>query len=412
MSDEVAVVENPNAASDAGVTDSAPPSAAEAVKIALEKQQSKTDQAASKLKGEETTAPNSSKGPSTPEAGEADDATAKRSEAAKKGAETKRKNAEAAKEAEAAESAKASEDRVKEAEARAEKAEKAAEKAAAKAESQQPDAPVQDSEREATYTPPKEWSQEAKDAWNDTPESVRDQVSRMQGEFDKGFEKYKERADKWSRVEPFEKLAAQFKADLPTVLTDYQRMSEMMRSNPIEGINYLAARHGMNLTELAEQILGRQGSEQYKQLETNYQKLYNHAQQLEARVAEIDNKQINENLSYLDQTRLKHRDNWEAIEGDVQFMLQSHQGLGNTPNERLDNAVRKAYALNGLPFPGSETVSKASAETVVKEKAESAETTKATPSAGSQSGTTAKVDGPASSAMEAVKRARAKQRGR
>jgi hypothetical protein len=410
MSD-AALAEQPNTASDAGVTDSAPPSAAEAVKIAMDKQRSKTDQAADTLKGAETDAPNASKGPSTPEAGEVDEAAAKRSEAAKKGAETKRKNAEAAKEAEAAESAKASEDRVKEAEARAEKAEKAAEKAAAKAEPAEGEAPAENAEP-SEYTPPKEWSQEAKDEWESTPKSVQDQVSRMQSEFEKGFEKYKDGADKWSRVEPYEQLAAAFKADLPTVLEDYKSMSEMMRRNPIEGINYLAGRHGLSLTQLAEQVLGRQGNETFKQLEDNYQKLHNYAKQLEARVKQIDDKQLSDNRNYIDTVRVKHRDDWDAIEADVQFMLKNHQGLGNTPNERLDNAVRKAYALNGLTFPSSETVSKASAETVAKDEAKSAETAKATPSAGSQSGTTPKTEGPASSAMEAVKRARAKQRGR
>lgn len=412
MSD-AALAEQPNTASDAGVTESAPPSAAEAVKIAMDKQRSKTDQAADTLKGAETDAPNTSKGPSTPEAGEVDEAAAKRSEAAKKGAETRRKNAEAAKEAEAAEAAKASEDRVKEAEARAEKAEKAAEKAAAKAESQQPDASQTSSVQvETEHSAPKEWSQQAKDEWANTPQSVQDQVSRMQSEFEKGFEKYKDGADKWSRVEPYEQLAAQFKADLPTVLEDYKNMSEMMRRNPIEGINYLAGRHGLSLTQLAEQVLGRQGNETFKQLETNYQKLHNYAKQLEARVKQIDDKQLSANRNYIDEVRVKHRDNWETIEADVQFMLSNHQGLGNTPNERLDNAVRKAYALNGLTFPSPETVSKASAETVAREEAKSAETATATPSAGSQSGTTPKTEGPASSALEAVKRARAKQRGR
>lgn len=416
MSD-AALAEQPNTASDAGVTESAPPSAAEAVKIAMDKQRSKTEQAADTLKGAETDAPNTSKGPSTPEAGEVDEAAAKRSEAAKKGAETRRKNAEAAKEAEAAEAAKASEDRVKEAEKRAEAAEKAAERAAKKAEAsptQQPESPgdtistAQGVQNEA----PAPYSKEAKAEWANVPESVREQILRRESEFEAGFEKYKDGAEKWSRVEPYEKLAAQFKADLPTVLEDYKNMSEMMRRNPIEGINYLAGRHGLSLTQLAEQVLGRQGNETFKQLEANYQKLHNYAKQLEARVKEIDDKQLSANRNYIDEVRVKHRDNWETIEADVQFMLKNHQGLGNTPNERLDNAVRKAYALNGLTFPSSETVSEAGAKTEAEEEAKSAKTAKATPSAGSQSGTTPKTEGPASSALEAVKRARAKQRGR
>ena len=411
MADDLAVAENPNAASDAGVTESAPPSAADAVAGALEKVRNKTAEANDKLKGEPTDAPNTSKGPSTPEAGEKDEVAAKRSEAAKKGAETRRKNAEAKAQAEADEAAKASDERVAEAEKRAEKAEKAAEKAAAKAAEPaegEPEGKAAPSQHEA----PKEWSQQAKADWETTPESVREQVSRMQGEFENGFAKYKESAEKWSSVEPYERLAAEFKADLPTVLEDYRKMSEMMRKNPIEGMNYLAGRHGMSLTQLAEQVLQRQGSEQFKALEQNYQKLYNYAQQLETRVREIDNKQLTANRDYIDTVRVKHRDHWEAIEPDVMFMLKNHQGLGSTPNERLDNAVKRAYNMNGIPFPGSEKVSTASAETVADEKAKSAETAKATPSAGSQSGTVPKVEGPAGSADEAVKRAFSKIRSR
>jgi len=405
MADEATVTIEPGAVSDAGVTESAP-SAEDAVRNAMEKVANKTQQAADKLAGGETDAPNRSKGP-TNDAGEADAEAAKRSESAKKGAETKRKNAEAAKEAEAAESAKASDDRVKEAEARAAKAEKAAEKAAAKSEETMQ--ATETAETPAKREAPQEWSKEAKADWEKTPDTVRDQVDRMQGEFQKGLEKYKTGAEKWDSVARFEPLAQQFQADLPTVLDDYSKMSEMMRRNPIQGINYLAQRHGISMTELAEQVLGQQSNESYKALETNLTKALNHIKTLEAKVGQVQQQELNKNRSYIDEVRLKNPD-FDRLEPDVMFMLKNHKGLGDTPNERLDNALIRARNMAGLPQPSKN--SSVSAETVTEEKAKSAETAEATTSAGSQSGTVPKSQGPAGSAEEAVKRAFSKIKGR
>ncbi len=305
------------------VTESAPapapaPSVQDAMQKALETvQENKTQKAADKLSGAETDAPNKAKTtPQSTETGEVDEAAAKRSEAAKKGAETKRKNAEAAKEAEAAESAKASEERVKDAEARAAKAEKAAEKAAKAAETDatseaeaeaSAESDTQDS-AQTGFKPPAEWSADAKADWEATPETVRGQVERTISEMQQGLEKHKGNSEKWESVAQFEPLAKQFNADLPTVLSDYNEMSKMMRTNPIQGIQYLAERHGIGLTQLAEQVLGAQSSEAYKAMESNLIKTQNALKAAQSKLQGYHQAELRENANYLDQVRLKNPD--------------------------------------------------------------------------------------------------------
>ena len=406
MSDAATVTIEPGAVSDAGATEGTP-SATDAVANAMEKVKTKTAEAAEKLSGGETDAPNKSKGPQS-EGEPADDAAAKRSESAKKGAETRRKNAEAKKEAEAAESAKEADKRVKDAETRADKAEKAAEKAAkaSEATSQSAEKSVGESETQA----PREWSKEAKADWDATPQTVRDQVTRMQGEFEQGFAKHKEGAEKYKTIERFEPLAERHNTTMERVLEDYAQLDQAMRTNPMQTIATIAQRHNVNLTEMAENILGQQTSETYKTMETNLNKAVNHIRKLEGMLEKHQRKELDANQSYIDKLRLEN-DDFDELEPDIMFMLQNHTGLGNSPKERLDNALIRARRLAGKEAPPPKE-SPASAETEAAERAKSAETAEATLSAGSQSGTYVKTEKPAESAEEAVKRAMRKRRGR
>ncbi len=107
--------------------------------------------------------------------------------------------------------------------------------------------------------------------------------------------------------------------------------------------------------------------------------------------------------------RLQNPD-FAELESDVMFMLKNHTGLGNTPRERLDNALVRARRLAGKPEP--QKTSTASTETVAEKKAESAETTKAAKTEpGAQSGGK-RSEAPSKDAADSVKKAFAKIKGR
>ncbi|MEM9053879.1 MAG: hypothetical protein AAGB16_01020 [Pseudomonadota bacterium] len=314
------------------------PSTEDAVKGALSRVRNKTQEAADKLKA----------------APEADKPETQELSPQQKGAETRRKNKEAREkaEAEAAQKAKDAEAKakVKEAEARADAAEAKAAKTQDAAAEPKTDAPV---ETKPNKEAPPQFSKEAKAEWDATPDSVKDQVWRLDGEATKGIEKYREKAAKYEAVEPFERLAAQFQADLPTVLRDYANMSEMLRRNPAEGINYLAQRHGITLTDWAEQILGVQSNEAYKGLETENMQL----RQENDRLRKIETAQVEQanrqNQAITDRIRLDTPD-FDQLEPDIVFVLQNHKGLGDSPEERLRNAIRRARNLAGLEAPKQE----------------------------------------------------------
>ncbi len=93
------------------------------------------------------------------------------------------------------------------------------------------------------------------------------------------------------------------------------------------------------------------------------------------------------------------------------FMLKNHTGLGNTPRERLDNALIRARNMAGKPAPTKE-ISTASTETEAESKAKSAETAEAAKTEpGKQTGAKRSA-APPKDAEDAVKKAFAKIKGR
>ena len=374
----------------------------DAVRGALSQVRNKTEEAAAKLKGDDL--PN--KAASKP----GDDGQVELSPQ-QKGAETRRKNREAAAkaEAEAAEKAQAAETKakVKEAEARADAAEAKAAKAEAATTDTKTETPAEPSPGKEA---PPQFSKEAKAEWESTPDSVKDQVWRLDAEAAKGVEKYRERADKYAAVEPYEQLAKAFNADLPTVLNDYKNMSELLRSDPVKGFEYLADRHGFSLTDLAEHVLGRQTNEGYKALENENVALRGEVHRLQGIEQQVNTERQNEMASHVDQARLDNPD-FDELEPDIIYLLKTHEGLQKLPpQERLNAAILRARNMVGAPAP-ARTDLPASAETEAGTVAR-AETEAKPPVKGSATGSSAVSSGIPASAEDAVRGAFRKMRAR
>ena len=347
-----------------------------------------TDKAAAVLRGEDE--------PSDDPKPETKDKPSPGSQAAKKGWETRRANQEA--EAKAAE--KAAEAEKAKSEAEPPKEDKAAPETAEK--------PAETPKSEA----PERFSKAAKAEWEATPQSVRDEIGRSVKELTDGIRQHKESAEKYEALKPFEQLAAQFNADLPTVLNDYAQMSHMLRTNPLQAFNYLAQRHGMTLQQVAEKVLDEQGNEQIGSLQQQVTDLTNKLAAAQSQLSGFQAQRQTDINTKVAEFKDTH-DDYAELEPDIIFLLKNHQGLGNDPLERLENAYKRARNMAGkapislVPDASAQTEASPPSDFITQtEKA--AKSVTGSPSGGSNPVTRQ----PSKSTSDAVKRAFAKSGGR
>ncbi|MEL6758102.1 MAG: hypothetical protein AAFP81_16850 [Pseudomonadota bacterium] len=104
------------------------------------------------------------------------------------------------------------------------------------------DAPSEQSE--ATKAVISRFSKQAQADWEQAPESVRNETTRAITELQQGFEKHRERANKFAEIEPYEAVGQRYNMTIKQVLDDYAGMSQLMAQNPLQVFQRLAERHG------------------------------------------------------------------------------------------------------------------------------------------------------------------------
>lgn len=120
---------------------------------------------------------------------------------------------------------------------------------------------------DATHTPPHippnideapaRFSEAAKVAWQDAPESVKAEVHRAVVEMEAGIEKYREAADNWADLADFEALAQQHGVTIRDTLSRYVAADQMLNQDLIGGLEQVVALYGYNIDDVAQAILQR-----------------------------------------------------------------------------------------------------------------------------------------------------------
>jgi hypothetical protein len=87
----------------------------------------------------------------------------------------------------------------------------------------------------------------AKRDWADTPESVRGNIHRIQGEFAKAYQFYKGDYEAFKPIKHFHKMAQDAGTDLKTALTNFVGIEQKLRKDPIAGLDQII--YNLNLTD-------------------------------------------------------------------------------------------------------------------------------------------------------------------
>jgi hypothetical protein len=107
------------------------------------------------------------------------------------------------------------------------------------------------------YTPPDRFSPDAKAAWEAAPEPVKAEVDRMHRELTQGIEKHRTAAERDGTLAEFHEMAGKAGKDLKSVVHAYVGMENLLRENPLKGLEAVCDNIGVSLREVAQIVLGQ-----------------------------------------------------------------------------------------------------------------------------------------------------------
>lgn len=101
--------------------------------------------------------------------------------------------------------------------------------------------------------PPQRMHERAKADWAATPESVRGDIYRAQGEFQKAYQTYKGDIEVMGTIRPFHEMAKQQGTTLERALNNYVSMENKLRQDPVAGLDTIV--YNLNLrTDTGDRI--------------------------------------------------------------------------------------------------------------------------------------------------------------
>lgn len=98
-------------------------------------------------------------------------------------------------------------------------------------------------------------SQDAKAAWNSTPEPVKAEVHRAIAEMEAGITKHKEGSDRWAELAEFDTMARQHGVTVKDALRNYIAADQLIAKDPVKGIENVLAARGIKLRDFAAYVL-------------------------------------------------------------------------------------------------------------------------------------------------------------
>lgn len=108
-----------------------------------------------------------------------------------------------------------------------------------------------------TFAAPERFSNDAKAVFDTAPEAVKAEVDRMHREMTAGIEKHRAGAEKYESIRQFDDMATKSGKQLKDVLGAYVGMEQLLRSNPLRGLEEVCSNIGVSLRQVAEIVLGQ-----------------------------------------------------------------------------------------------------------------------------------------------------------
>lgn len=135
--------------------------------------------------------------------------------------------------------------------------------------------------RVTRYEAPARFNEQGKAEWAKAPESVQAEVHRALKNMEEGYVKHKEGSERWESVREFDEIARKNGGDLKSTLSQLKSIEDAFERGPVDGMQAVAQRMGVNLNALAAHIMGQQPNLQVAQA-------HQRIQDLEAKIKEFE----------------------------------------------------------------------------------------------------------------------------
>lgn len=134
-------------------------------------------------------------------------------------------------------------------------------------------APAEQPAPKRTVSAPERFSNDAKAVWDTAPEPVKAEVDRMHREMTAGIEKHRAGAEKFETIRQFDEMAGKSGKQLKDVLGAYVGMEQLLRSNPLRGLEEVCSNIGVSLRQVAEIVLGQTPDQERNQSDQTIREL-------------------------------------------------------------------------------------------------------------------------------------------
>lgn len=134
---------------------------------------------------------------------------------------------------------------------------------------------------------PARFSNDAKAVWDGAPEPVKAEVARMERELTAGIEKHRAAAERDGSIAEFHEIAAKSGTDVKTALTKYVGMEQLLRTNPLQGLEAVCKNIGVSLKDVARIVLEQPADQQQSQSEATIRRLEQQIERLTQQVGGV-----------------------------------------------------------------------------------------------------------------------------
>lgn len=196
--------------------------------------------------------------------------------------------------------------------------------------------------------PPSRFSEDAKKAWAEAPESVRAETYRAIRETEQGIQKYQQAIEP---IKPFLDMAKGDPRQLASAMGRYVNTENMLRTNPVQGFSEIARNMGLSPQQVGKMLMG----EEPGQADPRDRQLMAMQQELQ---------QLRQQTGQVTQTMQEQRE--QAVLSQVEQFSQANPRFNELSDEiatmlstgyarDLQDAYDKADRLKPAPAPVVET---------------------------------------------------------
>lgn len=204
--------------------------------------------------------------------------------------------------------------------------------------------------------PPARFLPEARTKWANVPNEVKGEFHRVSQEYEAEIQRHKQASTEFEAIREFSERARSSGTDLKTALTSYTQMEDMLRSNPVAGLNAIVQNLGLRtsdgraltLHDVAQHIV--QNPQALQQAmhsqQAPQQQMQQPSREIEELRAEIQSIKAQSIAPTIESFISQHPD-YHTLEDHIISILKSGvieqiYGQGLAPEQRLSEAYRMA----------------------------------------------------------------------